>query len=164
MFSPATHVPLNRFSPSGASVRPVSDTPLPPPPGEPPTQAPLQPPPPPPGAPAPPSADPAATGDVAAGTPAPRVWKPTAAIAGSALGGAVIAFLISWAAFGSHDGDRQPVSSNRPQTQQGQSGQSGQGQQSLRGQVPSNGAGNSSGSTSQGQGSSAAPSAHSHAS
>jgi hypothetical protein len=95
--------------------------------------------------------------------PAPRSWKPTAAIAGSALGGAVIAFLISWAAFGSHDADRQPISSSRPEVQQGQQsqGQSGSG----RGQVPSSGSsGSASGSTSQGQGSSASPSARSHAS
>ena len=70
-------------------------------------------------------------------------WKPVAAIAGSALGGALIAFLISWAVIG-HDGssDRLPISSSEGRSAQGQAPTAGSGSDS----------GSASGSTSQGPG------------
>ena len=113
----------------------MSDTPLPPPPpgsDQPPT-VPPQLPPPPPGAPEPPTAGPATEPPTVVGPTAGSSshWKPVAAIAGSALGGALVAFLISWAVIG-HDG-----SADRPAaSSQGRAAQE---------QVPGSGTGSGSG-------------------
>jgi eukaryotic-like serine/threonine-protein kinase len=118
----------------------MSDTPLPPPP--------------PPGASGPPTADPGPAPPTAAGSPVerPTRWRPLVAIAGSALGGALVAFLVSWALIGHDtDGSRRPIASDAPAAQS---------------QLPGAGAGSSSGSGSSsaapsrgaGQGASGAPS------
>ena len=142
----------------------MSDTPLPPPPpgrdqlptatpAAPPTAQSPQLPPPPPGAPEPPTAGPATEPPTVVGPTAGSSshWKPVAAIAGSALGGALVAFLISWAVIG-HDGSsHRPISSSQGRAAQGQSPSAGGGNSSGSGSGSGGGSGSASGSTGRGQ-------------
>jgi len=107
------------------------------------------PPPPPPGAAGLPTAGSAAEPPAAAGPPVR--WKPLVAVAGSAVGGALVAFLISWAVIGNHSSEgRQPISSN---------GSAAQGQMPSSGQAPGYGTGRQGeGQGGQGQSSSGAQS------